>query len=67
MRKLDRATYAMSLVTMDTPVDGLFLVLSAAWANVHLGILHEDGLWSIHVDGSRSPAEFLVALTEAGF
>ena len=66
-RKLDRGTYAMSLVMSSTSVDGLFLALSVAWANVHLGVLHADGLWSMQVNGSRSPADLLIVLTGAGF
>ena len=66
-RKLDRVTYAMSLVMSGTPGNGLFLALSTAWANVHLGVLHADGLWSMWVNSSRSPADLLIALTGAGF
>ncbi len=66
-RKLDRVTYAMSLVISGTPVNDLFLALSMAWANVHLGVLHADGLWSTWVNGSRSPTDLLIALTGAGF
>ena len=38
-----------------------------AWANIHVGVLHSEGLWSSWVDGSQSVADLLLARTKDGF
>ncbi len=64
---LTKVQYATSLLQIDTPSDGLLLALVAAWANIYVGVLHADGMWSSCPDGSRSSSDLLVALTAIGF
>ena len=45
-RAMAAVTYAVDLLQNSTPVDGLFLSLALAWANIHMGVLHSEGLWS---------------------
>ncbi len=59
--------YATSLLQVNMPMDGLFLALAVAWANSHAGVLHADGFWTMHVDGSRVHSDLLLALTDCGF
>ncbi len=66
-RQLDRGAYAADLLTNGTPVDGLFLVLAIAWADIHTAVIHSEGMWSSHVDSSRWDADLLLAFTPTGF
>ncbi len=51
-RAVSAAYYAVDLLQNATPVDSLFLLLALAWANIHAGVLHSEGLWSSRIDGS---------------
>ena len=51
-RAMSAVSYAVDLLQNLTPVDGLFLSLVLAWANIYMGVLHSEGLWSSQVDGS---------------
>ena len=44
VRAVSAADYAVDLLQNLTPVDGLFLSLALAWANIHMGVLHSEGL-----------------------
>ncbi len=66
-RELDRGTYAADLLTNNTLVDGLFLVLAIAWADKHEAVIHSEGMWSLRVDSSRWDEDLLLALTPTGF
>ncbi len=66
-RVISAVSYAVDLLQNSTPVDSLFLSLALAWANIHTGVLHSEGLWLSQVDGSRSVADLLLARTKDGF
>ena len=51
-RAVSAVDYVVDLLQNSSPVDSLFLLLSLAWANIHAGVLHSEGLWSSRVDGS---------------
>ena len=50
-RAMSAVSYAVDLQN-STAVDSLFLSLVLAWANIHAGVLHSEGLWLSWVDGS---------------
>ncbi len=50
---LDRGAYVADLLTNGTPVDGLFLMLAIAWADMHAVVIHSKGMWSSYVDSLR--------------
>ncbi len=47
-------------------MDGLFVVLAARWAKIHVAMVHKDGVWSTRTSGGSQEGDLMLCLTDKG-